>query len=262
MISVNSHIISTRAVIEMGEGWRKGGKKRRVEEHLVALKVSELQHGGALAEGVAGAPSWNQDGRSLAQIGFRTTATEFIITYGGASAKPVEERVALERVAAGFGGRRLYFRCPDPTCGRRVMALYLAGELFRCRHCHGLAYASQGEDARRRARRRADKARSRLRYPEWRPFKVAPLVRPKGMWQGTFWHLQSMVLTADYAADEAFVSGLLSLGARIDRRVDRRRSRRHPVDETDEIVNAGRLTRLRALADRVSEQISRRARKV
>ena len=46
-----------------------------------------------------------------------------------------------------LGGRRPWFICSVRAngryCGRRVAVLYLAGELFACRKCYGLAYASQ-----------------------------------------------------------------------------------------------------------------------
>ena len=113
-----------------------------------------------------------------------------------------------------FGGERTYLRCPGLGCGLRVMALYLVGALFRCRHCHGLAYECQSEDALRRAERRADKARARLGYQRGRPFGPAPEVRPKGMWMRTFWDLYGRVLAADYGAHQAFVARLQSLGDR------------------------------------------------
>jgi hypothetical protein len=156
-------------------------------------------------------------------------ATEFTLTYQlaeGQGAKSVEEHVQLERVPAGFGGTRLYFRCPGPECNRRVMVLYLAGERFLCRHCHHLAYASQCEDVRHRAGRRADKARARLDYPMWRPFAQTPMVRPKGMWRSKFWDLQGATLAADYDALKAFVTGLQNMAIRMgDRRGRRRRWR-------------------------------------
>jgi hypothetical protein len=206
-------------------GRHVGAKKPRVEEHLVSLKVSELQRKGALAEGVVGTLSWDEAGRPVAKIDFRTPATDFIFTYEGANAKSVEERVPLVRVPAGFGGTRHYFRCPGPSCGRQVLALYLVGGLFRCRRCHRLAYLCQLEDPYRRAGRRADKARARLGYPTWQPFKLAPLARPKGMWPRTFWDLQAMIEAADYAAHEAFVARLQSVNDRLDRQAERRRPR-------------------------------------
>jgi hypothetical protein len=157
-----------------GSGRHKGAKKPRIEAHLVSLKVVELQRRGAFAEGVAGTLSWDEAGRSVAKIDFRTTATDFTFTYEDANAKSVEERVPLARVAAGFGGTRTYFRCPATGCGQPVRVLYLANGLFRCRRCHGLAYECQREDAERRAERRADKARARLGYQMWQPFKLAP----------------------------------------------------------------------------------------
>jgi hypothetical protein len=167
-----------------------------------------------LAEGAAGTLSWDRAGGSVAKIDFRTFATVFTFTYEGANAKSVEERVPLARVAAGFGGTRAYFRCPGTGCGRRVMVLYFARCLFRCRQCHGLAYETQREDARRRAGRRADKSRARLGYQAWRPFQLAPMERPKGMWMRRSWDLYGRVLVADYDASKAFEAGLQSLADR------------------------------------------------
>ena len=47
-------------------------------------------------------------------------------------------------------------------CGRRVALLYGAGELFACRRCYGLAYASQQETPMYRGVNRAQKIRMRL----------------------------------------------------------------------------------------------------
>jgi len=208
-----------------GSGRHGGAKKRRVEAHL-ALKLGELQRLGALAPDASGTLSWAD--ASQAPVAFRTTATDFSLEYQvghGASVRPIEERVPLTCVAAGFGGTRRYFQCPRPGCRRSVMVLYLASGRFYCRRCHDLAYASQCEDVRRRARRHADKTRARLRYRIWRPFELAPIVRPKGMWRSKFCYLQ------------------------------------YSVDEADEIAGAAWAMRLRALADRMDKLISRSGRK-
>jgi hypothetical protein len=43
-----------------------------------------------------------------------------------------------------------------------VAKLYQRGKLFACRHCHGLAYASQQESSNQRGVYRAQKIRTRL----------------------------------------------------------------------------------------------------
>jgi hypothetical protein len=164
--------------------------------------------------------------QSGAAVAFHTTVTDVTLRYHvDDGVADIVERVPLERVAAGFGGTRAYFRCPGTGCGQRVMVLYLVNGLFRCRCCHGLAYECQREDARRRAGRRADKARARLGYPAWQPFTRTPMMRPKGMSRSKFWRLEGAALAADYDATEAFVTDLQSLAARLDRQTARRRGR-------------------------------------
>jgi len=51
-------------------------------------------------------------------------------------------RVTLDSTPCYFGGRRWWFLCPMNVCRRRVGALYLVREDFRCRHCYNLTYKS------------------------------------------------------------------------------------------------------------------------
>jgi hypothetical protein len=176
--------------------------KPRIEEHIT-LTVADMQR-----ETPAG-------------------ATEVTLTYQTGDVKDagtVEERLSLEWVTAGFRGRRLYLKCPGVGCDRRVMALYFANGLFRCRHCHKLAYASQLEDARQRAMRRANKARARLGYPGWQPFTRTPMARPKRMWRSKFWRLQGAALAHDYDAQQAFAIELQNLAMRMGGRRGHRRA--------------------------------------
>src|SRR6516165_716232 len=79
----------------VGSGPGEYGTKRRVEEHF-AVTVSDVQR--KMPPG----------------------ATEVTLSYQvgeGASENFASERVKLERVAAGFGGTRIYLCCPDPRCG-------------------------------------------------------------------------------------------------------------------------------------------------
>ena len=52
--------------------------------------------------------------------------------------KPVEYFHVIELFPLHFGGHRYYFRCR--YCNRRVMALYLSGGYYACRHCQRLTY--------------------------------------------------------------------------------------------------------------------------
>ena len=76
------------------------------------------------------------------------------------------QRVPIVWTPCTLGGRRPWFRCEVYTkrkyCGSRAAILYSAGELFACRRCHQLAYASQNETPYLRAIRRTRKIRMRL----------------------------------------------------------------------------------------------------
>jgi hypothetical protein len=78
--------------------------------------------------------------------------------------KSVEQRVPITWTACHLGGRRPWFVCPSNSngCGRRVALLYGVGELFACRRCYGLAYASQQEALHHRGLEKAQKIRMRL----------------------------------------------------------------------------------------------------
>ena len=63
----------------------------------------------------------------------------------------IQQRVPIRLTACHLGGVRPWFVCPvycdGRYCGRRAAILYSAGELFACRRCYGLSYASQQEMA-------------------------------------------------------------------------------------------------------------------
>lgn len=50
---------------------------------------------------------------------------------------------------AGFGGRRFWFVCPMPACGRRCVELFFPGRgPWGCRRCHRLTYTSRRDSHR------------------------------------------------------------------------------------------------------------------
>jgi hypothetical protein len=95
--------------------------------------------------------------------------------------------IALDWTECPYGGKRAWWRCPAPGCGRRVAVLY-GQPLFTCRQCCDLSYGSQRQSAANRANRNANKVRRRL---GWTPGIASPDgPKPKGMHWSTFWALK------------------------------------------------------------------------
>lgn len=96
--------------------------------------------------------------------------------------------IALEWTACHLGGKRPWFRCPIPGCGRRVACLYLASSgAYSCRRCQRLVYEVQYEKPAFRLMTKGDKIRCKL---GWGPgIANPPGDKPKGMHWHTFWRL-------------------------------------------------------------------------
>lgn len=118
-------------------------QKRQVED-LLRLDVGALQRAGALKVGSAMAWGWQSQGEQVARIDLHADTYQLRLCYRtrskGDDWKDVAEVVTVEWRAQPRGGMRAYFRCPG--CDNRVCRLY-GVDLFRCRVCHGLNYASQ-----------------------------------------------------------------------------------------------------------------------
>jgi hypothetical protein len=159
----------------------------------------------------------------VAWISLRAEVDRLHLTYrvrvAGGEWQDVGETVRIARVPCRFGGSRPYFVCPGAVngsyCGRRVAKLFGAGRSFLCRHCYGLAYASQHEDAMDRALRRANKIRVRL---GGQPGMASTFPdRPRGMWRRTYERLEESASAAETQADDALslkVGQLLRAGQR------------------------------------------------
>lgn len=188
-------------------------------ESCLALDVNVLK--GALTPGTSGTLTWERNGNAVASTDFRADTAGLILCYdapGIEAPKVIEQAVALSFVPAAFGGARAYFLCPGAKCGRRVSVLLFRRGVFRCRRCHGLAYESQREDARRRARRRADKLRARLGWPQRRALVLPIAVKPKGMWSKTFERLRGYAIAAESIAAAAQAAHWARLLGRFERR--------------------------------------------
>jgi len=190
-----------------GSGRQGGG---RCTDDLRSLDVRKINRAGLLTPGRWFSWQWTCNGETTATISLQVETNSVVLDYRNRSAhhnggewEPMRYTVALDRTPCGFGGERLWWRCPAVGCGRRVAVLY-GGRVFACRQCNHLAYASQREAADDRATRRADKLRDRL---GWEPgIWNGDGGKPKGMHSRTYWQLQ--------ARHEAFVGMSLAGMAR------------------------------------------------
>jgi hypothetical protein len=127
-------------------------------------------------------------------ISFRAEEDHVVLHYRnrsphheGGEWEPMNYPVLLDWTSCGFGGWRVWWRCPALGCGRRVALLY-GGRVFACRRCNQLAYRSQRERSDDRAARKADKIRRRL---GWQPGILnGKGHKPKGMHWHTFDRLE------------------------------------------------------------------------
>lgn len=174
----------------MGSGrWHQAGKD--TTSNLFTLDVRELQRNGLLSAERLFCWNWLCNGETLASIQVKPEADRVILNYrhrsGGSEWKRLNYPVLVEWTPCYYGGTRAWFRCPAQWCGKRVAKLYLGAEIFACRHCYQLAYASQRENICQSTKRRIDKIRKQL---QWKPgFLNGVGCKPKGMHWRTFYRL-------------------------------------------------------------------------
>src|SRR5262252_1850320 len=144
--------------------------RRTCESHL-AVDIRDLHREGLLRPGLESSFSVKVGGEPSGRIVVAAHADAVLLTYewrplGTRASLRGLQRVPIQWTRCNFGGYRPWFECSSVSvgygCGRRVAKLYLYGHIFACRRCCGLAYASQSENLRDRAMRRARKLRIRL----------------------------------------------------------------------------------------------------
>lgn len=172
-----------------GNRWRYDA--RSTTDDYRTLDVRRWARAGVLRPGYRGGWQWTRHGEVIASIRMRAEPGRVILQYrcrnAGSDWADVEYPVLIERTACHVGGSRPWFICPGRGCGRRVAILY-GGNVFACRHCHRLAYASTREDVCDRLARRAERIRERL---GWRAgFLNPPGSKPKWMRWATYRRLR------------------------------------------------------------------------
>ncbi len=173
---------------------------RKIVESCRSLDANRLNKAGCLKSGCHRVWQWEWDGERKSQISIRADEDHLSLSYkyrvDDGDWQHVEQVVPIIRIPCRFGGSRPYFICPGlgsgDTCGLRVLKLYNGGKYFLCRHCYGLAYASQKESGWERALRRGDKIRMRLGGKPGLGSEFPP--RPKGMWNRTYQRLRQEAL--------------------------------------------------------------------
>jgi hypothetical protein len=194
----------------IGSGRPRRGGRRRVES-CSDLDVNVLRREGRLRPGLSTvvtlSPSQENvgvlaDEESLRLARSVTFGQDIVVSY---------QAVGLVRSPCNLGGERTYFICSGVgsghACGRRVVKLYAAHQYFLCRHCLGLAYASQDEDAWGRAQLRAMKKRKRITWNQNIQAPL-PLKKPKHMHWRTFNRLRAEAANAKTKADAIFLTRL------------------------------------------------------
>jgi hypothetical protein len=192
-------------------------------EGCKSLDIRRLHRDNLLRPGRRFSWSWSRDGEPTGEIRIETGYDAILLLYrtrsrGEPEWRDIRQRVPITWSRCALGGHRPWFICSIHSkgrfCGRRVAVLYAAGDLFACRHCYSLAYASQSERARDRSLSRAQKIRMRLGGSPsiFDPFPE----KPRGMHWRTYDQLRAKSLTAEMRS-MAFIEAYLE-------QLDRRRA--------------------------------------
>jgi hypothetical protein len=159
--------------------------------------VRQWHREGRLNPGQRFSWSWRRGGEPAGNITVRVEPAAVVLSYrcssGSGGGKSVQQRVPISLTACHLGGQRPWFVCSVYSnghhCGRRAAILYCAGDLFACRRCYELSYASQHQAARHRRLEHARKIRMSL---GGNADLLAPFPgRPKGMHRRTFQRLRA-----------------------------------------------------------------------
>jgi len=133
-------------------------------ESRKSIDIRRFHREGRLHAGRQFSWSWTRSNEPSGSIEIRSQPDALVLIYrwrscGTAEWETVVQRVPITWTACYLGGQRPWFVC---SCERRVAVLYGGGRLFNCRHCYGLAYASQRQTPRHRGWEQAQKIRMKL----------------------------------------------------------------------------------------------------
>jgi hypothetical protein len=180
-------------------------------ESCRSIDVREWARRAYLRPGLRFSWSWSRDGEPWGSITVRTgpdingrTGADAVPGAVVLSFRSREQRVPISWTECNFGSWRPWFCC---SCGRDAAKLYDGGgDFFACRHCCGLAYASQQMSPRDRNISRARRIRMRLGGG---PSIVDPFPdKPRGMHWRTYERLRARAQVSE-ARSYSFLMGSL-----------------------------------------------------
>lgn len=170
----------------MGSGYRYRSSKSTTSD-FHALDIRWLHRRGLLKPGTQSNIRWSRNYKETGSIGLTAEMDSVRLSYRHARNSDEWESkkysVGIDWTSCNYGGSRPWFLCPVVGCGRRVAILY-GGGIFACRHCYGLNYETQHEQAWDRALSRCQKIRAKL---GGHPGDAYPFpAKPKGMHWRTY----------------------------------------------------------------------------
>lgn len=193
-----------------GRRWRAG--QSSTTEDMRCLDVRRWAREGLLQTGSAFGWQWTVDGRQVAKIHCRVQDGALWLSYRTRRAsgpwRDMDYSVQMLSQQCHFGGSRVWFECPARGCGARVACLY-GGEMFACRQCQGLSYASQREPQYQRIFRKVEKLQRKLGWEVG--FDGIWGERPRGMHHATFDRLTRELEYWDRLAHQSLSRHLLAI---------------------------------------------------
>jgi len=144
---------------------RRGGDGRLTCESCMFVDIRDWKRRGLLHENSAFPLYFSHAGKPCGYVSVYIGSDVVILIFevlrpGDVKPKTVAQQVPIVWTPCHLGGRRPWFCCT--VCRRRAAILYGAGDLFACRHCYDLSYASQLESPTMRAISRSRNIRMRL----------------------------------------------------------------------------------------------------
>ena len=193
-----------------GYGSGRPSNKQKAEE-CRSIDIYKMKRHCCFEPGMRGNWIWSRNENEVARIGYHCTGTVLELDYrvrlSGGEWEPIKQNVPLVQAECNYGGQRTYAICPGVLngrpCGQRVGKLFSGGRYFLCRHCYGIAYASQSELRYDRMLRRAHKLRMALGGEPGAAYPIAP--RPKGMWERTYKRKRLEIEWCEHQANIGFI---------------------------------------------------------